>query len=170
MTFVEQSWQFWSYVVFIQTAGSHLCCYFHHFIQSNQDWIYFMIYGDTWSFLHKYCLRLDSVQPLLWDWRLPGHPSRQEEITPSRLCIGDTHLTHSSRANGENVPICVACDCDLTVEHILIECGDFAEVRQKTLWCWEFKTSMPGNRFYRSIWLLWEVGLFDRIWVLLVSE
>ena len=33
--------------------------------------------------------------------------------------------------NGEDVPRCVACDCDLTVEHILIECGEFAEVRQK---------------------------------------
>ena len=31
---------------------------------------------------------------------------------------------------GEDVPRCVACDCDLTVEHILIECGVFAEVRQ----------------------------------------
>ena len=30
--------------------------------------------------------------------------------------------------NGEDVPKCVACDCDLTVEHIFIECGDFAEV------------------------------------------
>ncbi len=33
--------------------------------------------------------------------------------------------------NGEDVHICVACDCDITVEHILIKCGDFAEVRQK---------------------------------------
>ena len=32
--------------------------------------------------------------------------------------------------SGEDVPACVACDCDLTVEHILIECGDLTEVRQ----------------------------------------
>ncbi len=31
----------------------------------------------------------------------------------------------------EDAPRCVACDRDLTVEHILIECGDFAEVRQR---------------------------------------
>ena len=33
--------------------------------------------------------------------------------------------------NGKDAPRCVACDCDLTMEHILIEYGDFAEVRQK---------------------------------------
>ena len=33
--------------------------------------------------------------------------------------------------NSEDIPRCVACDCNLTVEHILIECGDFAEVRQR---------------------------------------
>ena len=33
--------------------------------------------------------------------------------------------------NGENAPKCVACACDLTVEHILTECGDLAEVRQR---------------------------------------
>ena len=33
--------------------------------------------------------------------------------------------------NGEDVPRCVACDCSITVEHILIECGDFAEVRKR---------------------------------------
>ena len=33
--------------------------------------------------------------------------------------------------NGEDLSRCVACDCDLTVEHILIEWGDFLEVRQR---------------------------------------
>ncbi len=30
----------------------------------------------------------------------------------------------------EDVPRCVACGYRLTVEHILIRCGDFVEVRQ----------------------------------------
>ncbi len=49
----------------------------------------------------------------------------------SHLCIGHTRLTYSYRMSGEDIPRCVACDCTLTVEHILIECGDFAEVRQQ---------------------------------------
>ena len=31
--------------------------------------------------------------------------------------------------NGDGVPRCVACDCDLIVEHFLIESGDFARQR-----------------------------------------
>ncbi len=31
----------------------------------------------------------------------------------------------------EDVPTCVAFDWNVTVEHILIECGNFAEVRQR---------------------------------------
>ena len=31
---------------------------------------------------------------------------------------------------GEDISKCVACDCDLTVEHILMECGDFTEIRK----------------------------------------
>ena len=38
--------------------------------------------------------------------------------------------------NGEDVSRCVACDCDLSVEHILIECGDVAEVMQS---CYDAK-------------------------------
>ena len=38
--------------------------------------------------------------------------------------------THSLLPN-EDIPRCVACDYSLTVEHILIERGDFAEVRQR---------------------------------------
>ncbi len=33
--------------------------------------------------------------------------------------------------NGEDVPRCEACHRDLTVEHILIKCGGFVEVRQR---------------------------------------
>ena len=33
--------------------------------------------------------------------------------------------------NGKDVPRCVAWDCNLTLEHILIECGVFAEVRPR---------------------------------------
>ncbi len=33
--------------------------------------------------------------------------------------------------NGADVPRCVDCDCDFTAEHILIECGDFAVIRQR---------------------------------------
>ena len=55
----------------------------------------------------------------------------REEIVLSHLRIGHTRLTHFYLTNGDVVPRCVACNCNLAVKHFLIECGDFAEVRQR---------------------------------------
>ena len=41
------------------------------------------------------------------------------------------YTSYSFLLNDESIPRCVAYDCDLTVEHILIKYGDFAEGRQR---------------------------------------
>ena len=33
--------------------------------------------------------------------------------------------------NGDDIPTCAMCDCNLTAEHILIECGNFPVVRER---------------------------------------
>ena len=76
---------------------------------------------------------MQKVEPVLGDHRSPGHLTRREKIVLSSLQIGHTNLTHSYQMNSEDVPRCVACDCNLTVKHILIEHGDIAEVKQKIL-------------------------------------
>ena len=47
----------------------------------------------------------------------------------ARVRIGHTHLTHCFLWKGEDPPKCTACDCQLTVKHILFECVDFIESR-----------------------------------------
>ena len=74
---------------------------------------------------------LTKVELVLGDHRLPEYLSRQEEIVLFQLRIVHTCLTHFDLMNGEDVPRSVSCDCDLTVKHNLIECGDFPEVRQR---------------------------------------
>ena len=75
--------------------------------------------------------RLNNMQPMLQDKRLPGYRSRWEEVTPSRLYRGgQAHLTCSYLMISEDVFRYVTCECDLTGEHILIDCRDFTEVRQ----------------------------------------
>ena len=71
---------------------------------------------------------LNNVEPVLADRRLPRHLPRWEEIVLCHLCI-KTYLPYSLLPN--DWWRCVACDCDLTVEHVLIEYGDFAEIRQR---------------------------------------
>ena len=48
--------------------------------------------------------KLNKVEPVIRDYRSPGHLSKQEEIFLSRLRIGHTRLTHSYQMNGGNVP------------------------------------------------------------------
>ena len=50
----------------------------------------------------------------------------------NRLHIGHAHLTHSYLLSGDDIPECGGtCQCPLTVKHILMECVDFNDVRNK---------------------------------------
>ncbi len=107
--------------------------------------------------------KLNKVEPVLGAHRSPGHLSRREEIVLSRLRIGHTRLTHSYRMNNEDVPRCVACDCNLTVEHILVECGDFAEVRQRYYDAESLQQLFHEINVTYVFDFLHEIGLFYRI-------
>ena len=58
-------------------------------------------------------------------YRLP----RRDEIIIHRLRIGHSFLTHGHILRGEPCPRCSACDVDLTVEHILLNCVSFSIAR-----------------------------------------
>jgi len=51
-------------------------------------------------------------------------PRRDENII-HRLRIGHTYLTHGQLLRGETPPRCLACQMDLTVEHVLLHCVSF---------------------------------------------
>ena len=54
---------------------------------------------------------------------------RKEEVVLARLCLGHTRVTHSYLLLGEEQPQCVGWDASFTEPHFLLECGDFAQVR-----------------------------------------
>ena len=54
---------------------------------------------------------------------------RKEEVVLARLRLGHTRVTHSCLLQGEEQPQCVGCDAPFTAHHFLLECGDFAQVR-----------------------------------------
>jgi len=57
--------------------------------------------------------------------RLP----RRDEIIIHRLRIGHTYLTHGHLFRVETLPRCLACQVDLTVEHVLLHCVSFKNAR-----------------------------------------
>ena len=48
----------------------------------------------------------------------------------ARLHIGHSFITHSFLLKGEEPPVCIGCDKRLTVEHILLTCSDFIDIRE----------------------------------------
>ena len=75
--------------------------------------------------------KLYDIQPQLGVWPYSCRKSRREEAVLARARIGHTYITHSFLLKGEPMPQCIPCHCSLSVKHILIDCVDFALVRQK---------------------------------------
>ena len=56
---------------------------------------------------------------------------RRDTVLLNRLRIGHTRLTHSYLLSGDDLPENGTCQCPLTVKHILVECVDLKDVRNK---------------------------------------
>ena len=75
--------------------------------------------------------KFHEILPELSDKLLSFCNRRKENTVLNRLHIGHSYLTHSVILRKEEAPVCVACNTVLTVKHIMIECADLLEVRNK---------------------------------------
>ena len=75
--------------------------------------------------------KLHAIHPQLGLWPGGSQIIRREESVLAIVRIGHTHLTHCFLLKGEDPPQCIACDCQLTVKHILFDCVDFIESRNR---------------------------------------
>ncbi|GBM19420.1 putative RNA-directed DNA polymerase from transposon BS, partial [Araneus ventricosus] len=71
--------------------------------------------------------KLQSIKRLIDCW--PSLPIRKLDTVLTRLRIGHTRFTHRHLLLGEPAPLCTACQCQMTVLHILIECRQFNHQR-----------------------------------------
>jgi len=58
---------------------------------------------------------------------------RRDEIIIHRLRSGHTYLTHGHLLRREAHYRCLACQVDLTVEHVLLHCVSFTSARDNCL-------------------------------------
>ena len=73
--------------------------------------------------------KLLDIKPTTGEHQSVVRNIRKEEVVLARLRLGHTRVTHSYLLQGEEPPQCVGCDQPFTVRHFLLECGDFAQVR-----------------------------------------
>ena len=56
---------------------------------------------------------------------------RYGSVLLNRLRIGHSRLTHSYLLCGDAPPTCQSCGIPLTVKHILVECTNTRDIREK---------------------------------------
>jgi len=86
---------------------------------------------DEWQEVWNCCdgNKLHAIRPTVGDYKQKTCLSRCDTVLLNRLRIGHTRLAHSLLLS----PECGTCQCPLTVKHILIECVDLKDVRNKHL-------------------------------------
>ena len=86
---------------------------------------------EEWQTSWNYSIgnKLLDIKPTIGEYQSVVRNIRKEEVVLARLRLGHTRVTHSYLLQGEEHPQCVGCDAPFTVRHFLLECGDFAQVR-----------------------------------------
>jgi hypothetical protein len=77
---------------------------------------------------------LRSIKPHLARWPSSCQRCRLFEVVLTRLRIGHTRLTHGylmSRDTWRDIPWCQTCDVQLSIEHVLLECTCYSEIRSR---------------------------------------
>ena len=77
--------------------------------------------------------------------------------------IGHTRVTHSYLLQGEEHPQCVGCDAPFTVRHFLLECGDFAQVRNNCFHVNNMKELFQDIQIDSIMTFLRQINLFNKI-------
>jgi hypothetical protein len=106
--------------------------------------------------------KLHKVQPRIGPSRR-FHLSRRDELIIHRLRLGHTHLTQSHLLKGENPPQCTACQCPLSVEHILLECADLAYVRGRFFTASTLRELFEDVRIGSVIDFIKAIGLYHKL-------
>ena len=87
----------------------------------------------------------------------------RKEVVLARLRLGHTRVTHSYLLLGEEHPQCVGCDAPFTVRHFLLECGDFAQVRNNCFHVANMKELFQDIQIDSIMTFLRQINLFNKI-------
>ena len=75
--------------------------------------------------------KLHEIAPIVNEPRTHHLSTRRDQSVFNRCRIGHSRLTHEFLLKGGPPPECIPCNCLLTIKHLLIECVDFNDVRQR---------------------------------------
>ena len=77
--------------------------------------------------------------------------------------IGYSFITHSFLLKGEQQPVCIGCDELLTIEHILLTCSYFIEIRQSHFTAQSLRVLFQEISPEKIFNFLKEINIFGKI-------
>ena len=104
-----------------------------------------------------------EIKPTIGEHQSVVRNIRKEEVVLARLRLGHTRVTHSCLLVGEEQPQCVGCDTPFTVRHFLLECGDFAQVRNNCFHVENMKQLFQDIHIDSIMTFLRQINLFNKI-------
>jgi len=75
--------------------------------------------------------KLHSIYPTVGILKHSKNMSRYDSVLLNRLRIGHSRLTHSCLLSGDAPPTCQSCGIPVTVKHLLVECSNLRDIREK---------------------------------------
>ena len=107
--------------------------------------------------------KLHAIKPTLGNNSSVVRNLRREEVVFTRLRIGHTRITHSYLLNREEQPFCIACNQFITVKHILIDCVDFSQIRNKYFQANDLTQLFQDVSIDDFLSFLKDINLFNKI-------
>ena len=111
--------------------------------------------------------KLLDIKPTIGEYQLVVRNIRREVVL-ARLRLGLTRVTHSYLLQEQ--PQSVGCDAPFTVRHFLLECGDFAPVRNNCFHVDNMKELFQDIHIDSIMTFLRQINLFNKIQLLFLKS
>ena len=107
--------------------------------------------------------KLHAIKPVIRNNPSAVRKIRREDVVITRLRIGHTRFTHSYLLNREEQPFCIVCNQYITVKHILTDCIDFSEDRNKYFHVTDLKQLFQDVSVDNILSFLKHINLFNKL-------
>ena len=119
---------------------------------------------EEWQTSWNYSIgnKLLDIKPTIGEYQSVVLNIRKEVVL-ARLHLGHTRITHSYLLLGEEQPQCFGCNAPFTVRHFLLECCDFAQVRNNSFHVDNMKQLFQDIHIDSIMTFLRQINLFNKI-------
>ena len=107
--------------------------------------------------------KLKRVLPNLNENHTPKDMTRRDGSMYARLRIGHSYLTHCYLLKGEDQPFCISCNEALTINHLLTNCAEFADIRRKHYSAITLEEVLTAGNYAHVLAFLREIKLYQKL-------